>query len=300
MASTATTINEALVDQRVCEALRHILPVLNAFSYVIEEDDKINGDSVYVPLATDPTVCDKTAGTFVTATGGVAGTKVTFNKFRGAGWDAVESTLSSRMLPQYWADKAAGAVYGVAKDVVDTALALITASNYGNTSADKYVVAPADFNQQHLANVWAAGSAKVKRQNRLFMMGTSLAAALFGSSNLALIYANAGNNFLESGKLPKFLSLDQMHYEDFPDNSEKLIGAIIGKAALAVAIARPGFFLKSGDGDIIDRRVITDADSGLSCMYTTKAGAGGTLSGEVALLFGVAKGQNSVVRVVKS
>lgn len=91
-----------------------------------------------------------------------------------------------------------------------------------------------------------------------------------------------------------------MHYEDFPSNSENLLGAVIGSGALAVAIARPGFFLQSGEGDIIDRRVITDPDSGLSCMYTSKASAGGTLSGEVALLFGVAKAQDAVVRVVSA
>jgi hypothetical protein len=33
-------------------------------------------------------------------------------------------------------------------------------------------------------------------------------------------------------------------------------------------------------------------------MYTVKADAGGTLSGEVAMLFGVAKAQDAVVRLL--
>jgi hypothetical protein len=73
---------------------------------------------------------------------------------------------------------------------------------------------------------------------------------------------------------------------------------VIGKAAIAIAIARAGFFLNAGDGNIVDRRVISDPQSGLSAMLTTKADAGGTLSGEVAMLFGVAKAQNAVVRLL--
>ena len=115
-----------------------------------------------------------------------------------------------------------------------------------------------------------------------------------------MIYASAGNNFLASGQLPQFLDLNQMHYADMPSNSENLGGAIFGRAAIAVGLARPGFFLQSGEGDIVDRRVITEPDSGLSAMYTVKASAGGILSGEVAILYGASKAQDAVVRLVSA
>lgn len=300
MATTMSNINEALVDNRVVEALRQVLPLFRAFSYLIEEDDRTASDTTIVPLATDPTVGDKTAGTFVSAGGTLAGTTVTYNKFRGAAWDAIEGTIRASLLPAYWADKAAGAVYGVAKDVIDYALSLITAANFGNASTDKLVCAPADFGQADAAELWGKGVAKAKRQSRFFMMNTAYAASVFGDSQLALINATAGSNAIQTGILPNFLGLTQAHYADFPTNSENLGGAIIGQAALAVAIARPGFFLNAGDGDIIERRIITEPDSGLSCMYTTKASAGGTLSGEVALLYGASKGQNSVVRLLSA
>lgn len=298
MASTISGINEALVDKQVVEALKHMLPVLRAFSYVIEQDDRITSDTVNVPLSTDPTVGDKTAGTFKTADGALAGTTVTYNRFRAAGWDAVETTMRPSLFAQYWADKAAGAVYGCAKDVIDYALSLITIANFGDADADKLVVAPADFGQNDAALLWERATTKIKRQKKTFMMNTAYAGSLFGSSNLALIYASAGNNFLASGQIPQFLDLNQMHYADFPANSQNLGGAVIGSAALALAIARPSMLMGAGEGNIVERRVITEPDSGLSAMYTTKADAGGTISGEVAILYGAAKGQNSIVRLV--
>jgi len=300
MPSTISGINEALVDEKIHEALKHVLPLLSAFSYVIEQDDRIQNDTVQVPLATDPTVGTKTAGTFVAADGALTAATVTYNRFRGAGWDATESLMRGSLLEQYWADKAAGAVYGVAKDAIDFALALVTKANYGDADADKLIVAPADFGQDDAALLWSKATTKIKRQSKVFMMNTPYAAQLFGNSNLALIYASAGNNFLQSGQLPQFLDLNQMHYADMPSNSENLGGAIIGRAAIAVGLARPGFFLQSGEGNIVERRIITESDSGLSAMYTIKADAGGTLSGEVAMLYGASKAQDSIVRLVSA
>lgn len=298
MASTISNINTALVDERVVEALKSILPLFSAFSYQIELNDAIASDVVRVPLAVDPTVATKTPGTFLTATGSLTGVDVTVNNFRGAAWDATEGTMRPSLLPGYWADKAAGAVYGVAKDVIDTALALVTAANFGNTAADKMVVAPADFGQADAAEAWKLATKKIKRQGKTMLLNTDYASALFGGSQLALIYAQAGENFIKSGMLPQFLGLNQMHYNDLPANSENLGGAVIGRAALAVALVRPSMLMAAGEGNIVDRRVITEPDSGLSALYTMKADAGGTISGEICLQFGVAKGQDSVVRIV--
>lgn len=299
MASTIAGINEALVDEKIHEALKHVIPVLGAFSYVIEEDDRIIGDTTNVPLATDPTVATKTAGTLVSATGALAAATVTYNRFRGAGWDATEATMRASLLEQYWADKAAGAVYGVAKDLIDAALGLVTAANYDNVEGvDKLTVAPSDFDQASMAELWAIANNKIKRQSKTAILNTTFASAVFADSNLALIYGSAQDNYLSQGQLPRFLDLNQMHYADLPDNTEDLGGVVIGRAAIAIGIARPGFFLNSGEGDIVDRRIITDADSGISCMYTITASGGGKLNGEVALLSGIVKAQNSAVRLV--
>jgi len=298
MSSTISGINEAQVDARIIPALRSILPLLSMFSHVIEEEDRITSDTVQVPVAVDPTIGNKTAGTFVAAAGELAGATVTYNRFRGGGWDAVEGTMRASLLANYWLDKAEGAVYGAAKDIVDYVLALITAANFGNTDADKLIVAPADFGQLDAAQLWGKAKKKIKRQKQVFIMNTDFATALFGDSSMALINATSGKS-LESAALPNFLDMNQVHYSDFPTNSQNLGGAVIGSGALAVALAKPSMFIKSGDGDCDERRVITDPDSGISCMYTVKTSAGGTKSGEVTVLYGVATtGLGAVVRLV--
>jgi hypothetical protein len=75
---------------------------------------------------------------------------------------------------------------------------------------------------------------------------------------------------------------------------------VVGQAAIAIGIAQPSPLMASGEGNIVERRIISEPDSGLSVMLTVKADAGGTVSGEVALLFGVAKGQDSAVRLLSA
>jgi hypothetical protein len=298
MATTVSTINEALVDNRVVAALRTVVPLLKFFSYQIDLGEKTTSDVVYVPIATDPSVGNKTAGTFVTAGGTVAGTSVTLSRFRGAAWDATEGSMRSELLASYWADKAAGAVYVCAKDVIDYALTLVLKATYGDADADKLVIAPGDFGQEDLASLWGKGVAKIKNQTRNVLLNTAYAQNLFGTSQIALIYANAGNNFLSTGILPQMLGMNVAHYTDIPTNSEDLGGMVIGRAAILIATAKPSQLMASGEGNIKERRFITDADSGLTVQYTVKADAGGTLSGECAILYGCAAGQNAIVRLV--
>ena len=83
-----------------------------------------------------------------------------------------------------------------------------------------------------------------------------------------------------------------------PANGEALGGAVFGQAAIALACAPISPLAAAGQGDIVDRRVIIHAETGFSALYTMTASGGGTIKGELALMYGVAKGQNSVVRII--
>jgi hypothetical protein len=299
MASTISNINTALVDERVIAAMRYALPMTSLFSFGITADEKLKDEIVRVPIATDPSVATKTAGTMLTAGGTLAGTNVTLSSFRGAAWDATEGTISSAGLEKYWADKAAGAVYATVKDAVDAALALVTAANYGNTEGtDKLTKPTADFDQAELAKLWGYGLTKIKNQKRVLLLNTNYSASMLGQTAMAQVYAFAGENYLKSGKIPEFGGMQVMTYADLPANAENLGGVVLGQGALLLGTARPSILMESGDGNIADRRVITDPETGLSVLYTMKADAGGTITGEVAMLYGVAKGQDAVVRLV--
>jgi hypothetical protein len=298
MASTLTNLNEAQVDEMVVAALRDVLPALRAFSTVIEMEGAIQNDVRRVPIATDPSAQSKTAGTNPTANGTVVAVDVTLSAFYAASWDAVEGKMPAKLFPAYWADKIAGGIYSLGSQVVGAGLALITAANYGSTENEDFLTyAPADFGQTELGLLYAAAKTKIKSREMSFGMNPSFAGSLLGNSNLGVIFATGGNNFVSTGVVPALLGVPSWMYGAFPTNSQNLGAAMIGKGAIAVAVAPPATLANAGDGDIIDQRIITEPDSGLSVLYRSSASRGGSVTGSVELLYGVAVGQDAVVRV---
>lgn len=298
MASTLTNLNEAQVDEMVVAALRDVLPALRAFSTVIEMEGAIQNDVRRVPIATDPSAQSKTAGTNPTANGTVVAIDVTLSNFYAASWDATEGKMPRKLFPAYWADKIAGGVYSLGSQVVGAGLALITAANYGSTeNEDVLTVAPADFGQVELGLLYSAAKTKIKSREMSFGLNPAYAGSLLGNSNLGVIFANAGNNFVATGVVPQLMGVPSWMYGAFPTNSQNLGAAMIGKGAIAIAIAPPDTLANAGDGDLIEQRIITEPESGLSVLYRTSFARGGTVTGSVELLYGVAKGQDAVVRV---
>lgn len=301
MATTISTVNQSLVDSKVVAALRYFMPMLKAFSYQVESEGKIKNDVVYVPIATDPTAQSKTAGTRVTANGTVTGTSVTLSNHYAAGWDATEGSISPAMFGNYWADKAAGAVYALAKQVIDAALAVVTAANFGNDEGeDKLTVSAADFGANDLAKLWQYGATKIKQREVSLGLNASYAAALMGETSLAQVFATGGSNFIATGVLPTLIGMNTWAYPAFPANSENLGGAVFGRAAILVGCAPVAPLAAAGEGNIVERRIITDTDSGISVLYTMTADGAGTVNGECEMLYGVAKGQDAVVRLVSA
>jgi hypothetical protein len=208
--------------------------------------------------------------------------------------------MRSNLMPEYWADKAAGAVYVLGKQVVDAALALVTIANYGNTEADKYTKAVADFDQAALAEFIARGTAKIKQRERTMLLNTQYAFGVMGQSIMALAFGQAGQTVVTTGTLPDLMGVPAARYDALPTNSENLGGVILGKSALLVAVAPPDPLAAAGEGNIVQRRVITDPESGVSVLYTMTVDGGGKLWGECSLLYGVAKGQDAVVRLTSA
>jgi hypothetical protein len=303
MASTITNINWARVDQNVVSALRHGLPARDLFSMralTLEESESIENDIVHVPLATDPTLAVKTLGTAATGTGSLVAVDVTLGNPKAVGWDAIEGKMSGQLFQKYWEDKIAGGMYVLAKAVLDAGLALVTKANFGDVEGtDKLTVAPADFGQADLGLLWQYGATKIKQRSRSLILNAAYAGQIIGNTSLINLFATAsGKNAAETGILPMLIGHQTAAYPDMPANSESLGGAVFGQAAIALACAPISPLAQAGEGDIVDRRVITHAESGFSALYTMTAAGGGTIKGELALMYGAAKGQDSVVRIV--
>jgi hypothetical protein len=301
MATVLTNINWALVDEKINSALRFGLPNRDLFSMRVMklEDNAKENDVVRVLLGTDPTVASKTLGSTGAATGALTGVNVTLGTPRAATWSYVEGSITPEVFAADIADKIAGAMYGLSKAVLDAALAFITRANFGNTEDDKVICAPADFTIQQLGQLWAKGSKKIRQRARSLMLNADYAAAVMGNGSLASVFAQAsGTNPLATGILPELMGFPTATYADMPSNSEGLGGAVIGQAAIALAVAPIVSLMASGEGDIIDRRVVTHEDTGFAALYTLKGDGGGTVTAEVACMYGAAKGQDAVVRLV--
>jgi hypothetical protein len=296
MATTFATINQSLVDNAVVSALRSLKPMLSAFSYRPVTEGRIKSDIVYVPIATDPTAQSKTAGTAVTDNGTIAGTAVTLSNHYAAGWTANEGTMPASLFPAFWQDKIAGGVAALGKQVIDAGLALVTEANYGSTEGtDKLTIAIADFGLSDLTTLWQYAIAKIKGQRMSYGMNPAVAGAIFGESNIASAFAYNGTNYIQTGAVPQLLGMNTWMYGDFPNNnSEGMASAIFGQAAI-LACTAPIDDLIGVSGEIIERRNITDPETGIACTYTMYASGAGAVTGEVQLLYGVAKGQNAIV-----
>jgi hypothetical protein len=160
-------------------------------------------------------------------------------------------------------------------------------------------VAPADFGQADLGLLWQYGATKIKQRSRSLILNAAYAGQIIGNTSLINLFATAsGKNAAETGILPMLIGHQTAAYPDMPSNDESLGGAVFGQAAIALACAPISPLAQAGEGDIVDRRVITHAESGFSALYTMTAAGGGTIKGELALMYGAAKGQNSVVRIV--
>jgi hypothetical protein len=242
----------------------------------------------------------KTPGIASTSGGGAATTSVTLSTYRESSWQLNEGQVNSGRASILFAAMAAEATYALAKYVIDTALALVTATNYGNDTDDKLVVAAADFGQNDVAQLLIKAEAKKLGRVRSLLLNANYAGNLFGSS-LALMYATAGQNVFASGVLPPMLGMASYMYSALPTNSENLGGLVCDQGAIAVGMAAPEALVAAGEGNKISDTVVTDPDSQVVARYIRMADAdGGYHKGRVELIFGVAKVQDSIVRILSA
>jgi hypothetical protein len=295
MATTYSNINSARIDDAIQAALKNALVPMNAFSIGVSTEGMIQNDVVRVPVLTDATAQSKTLGTAVTADGVITGVNVTLATPKEAKFDLIAGAVPARQLQAYLEGLFAGAVYGIAKTVLDAALALVTAANY----ATKYQVSEGDFGQFHLAQIMKLAETKKLGRQRSLLLGAGYASELVGSSSLGLILATLGDQALKTAALPPLLGMTSYMYSGMPTNSENLGGAVIDKTAIAVAVSPIDQFVGAGEADCIMNRLVTEPDSGLTVNVKLVGDAdAGKISGIVSAMYGVAKVQDAIVRIV--
>lgn len=294
MATTFTGLSEAQIDDKIIGSIQAVLPMLSAFSTQLDHPEGlVQGNTYKVPVIGALTVGNKTAGTLVSAGGSLTAASVVASNFKGASFEAIEGTISKRVMGNWWGAQVAEATKAVAKAVVDGALGLVTSTNFATDVA----ITPASFSIDDLAAIRAAAKGKLKDMPAAFLCNATVASRLITLQQVVLALAIADNrNSLADGKIPGgVVGYQAYEYADMPTG---LNAAVIGQGALAVVAGAPEQLITSGEGDVAYRRIVTEPESGLSLQYTETVKSGGTVSCEIAVIYGAAKALDAAVRVV--
>ncbi len=295
MATTLSNLSIAGIEMAIQSALKNALVPINAFSIGVSTDGMRKDDVKRVPVLTDPTAQSKTLGTAITANGAVTGKDVTLNTPKEAAFDLIEGAVSASEAQTYAEGLAAGAVYSIAKDILDAAFALVTAANY----ATKHTVAAADFGMDDLGLLFQAAEDKKLGRTRSLILNAGYTAQLIGNSNLGLVLATLGDTALKTALLPSLMGMTSYMYSGLPTNSENLGGVVIDKTAIAIAVSPIEQLIGAGEANCMFNNRVTEPESGLTVNYKMVGDAdGGKIKGIVSVIYGVAKVQDALVRIV--
>ena len=299
MPTTITNLSTAELDDAIIQALHTVLPVFSAFSTRLNfERGLVLGSKIKVPVVGDLTVGNKTAGTLVSTSGSITGVDVTLDAFKGASWELAEGSIDAATAGEYWKGQIPVAVSKLAKTIVDAALANLTAANF---ATEVVVGATSTWTPATLAAIQTAADNKLLGGACNLLLGAEGANKLISLEQIVYAFAIAnGANTLASGQLPTALSgMPAYKYVGMP-TAGNMLGAVISPAAIGIAAGAPSQIIRSGEGNVVERRIVEDPESGFSVQYTEAVDAGGKITGEVAAIYGSAKATDRVVRVVSA
>jgi len=297
MATTLSNLSIAGIEMAIQQALKTALIPLNAFSLGINTAGMRLNDIKRVPVLGDPSAQVKTPGTAVTEDGTVTGVDVTLDTAREAAFSLIEGQVTASEAQAYAEGLASGAVYSIAKAVMDSAFALFTAANFST----KHVCPVSNFSSEDLGSLFQAAEKLKLGRNRSLILNAAYTSQLIGSSTLGLILATLGDAALKTAALPPLMGMSSYVYSGLPDNSENLGGIVTDKTAIAVALAPPEQLVNAGEANCIFNNRVSEPDSGVTVNYKMVGDAdGGKIKGIVTLFYGVDVVRDAAVRLVTS
>lgn len=291
MATTVSGLSEAQLDDQLITAIRSKLPFVELFSTRLDfaGEGLVKGNTYIVPVQGVMNVSDKTPGTLVASSGSLTGASVVANGFKGVSWSAAEGGISARLLANWFAQQIPLAVAQVGGAIVDAAIGLLTSTNFTQEVTD------AAFDLDTVAELRKAAHKKLKDMPGAFLCGPDVAAELSKVQPVAEILALVEkHNVYTDGRIPgSVIGYDAFEYRGW--GSTACDAAVVGKGAIALVAGAPEQIISAGSGNVVYRRLIEDPESGLTLQYTEAVDAGGTITGEVACVYGVAKATDNAV-----
>jgi hypothetical protein len=297
----ADTYSTTLVVQRTLDLLKWTYPMLSRITSDMSPEAASYGDAI-----TTRTVGAATVGTYNTSTGyavtnaTTTDVAVTMNahKFVEVGFNANVVASTRRRL---YDEQVEAAQNGLAKDLSDALLALITAANFTNTPIER------DEASFERADIIALGKAlteaKVPLVGRTLLLNPAYYAALAKDTTIvsALINNGAGAA-IASGKLPPVHGFELLEQGNLPSTGN-LTGFGYNRSALVLATRTPSDYASALPGAPAtgNVQIVTNPEDGFSVAMTQYVDhALGIAKWRIALMYGVAKGQVAAGTIVRS
>jgi len=234
MSNTLAGINLAQTAQRSLDVLVAQLPALSAFATDFSDEVAVEGSSVTTRVATQPTVGSLSTGYAANAQGATTTAKtITLGDVTGLVLGFTDSEWSKSSINLYDIFIRPG-VNAVANDMIDDALALLTAANFSQSAT----IAAAAMNHGKVVDLAKElTEANVPKMDRFLGLAPGHYAAL--AKDVKDTYAVGTSNVIQLNQLPPIAGMSVFEYTDIPDNSENLVGWAGGKQGILIAARQP-------------------------------------------------------------
>jgi hypothetical protein len=293
MSNAVTETGIELYSNKVIEGLTRGLAPLRAMSLNLTDELKAPGASIDVPLVSADAAADWNVSSNNFSRTAMTPKSVTLTKSTPviAGF-SVTAEQYAVLRPSWWEGKGKLNSQAVCDNILGKVAALITGANYGDTAADKAVVAQATFNQKVVARLRAAAIAKNLRLSRC-TLGLS---PMYFSILLGELDSNVygGREAVVGGAIPGLLGFEAV--VEIPQLS---IPGFIGQSdsiAIGSAVFRP---VSERPYDVV--REIVEPETGLVLtLVQYPDGATGSLSETVNCQVAVGVGnETALLRLVE-
>lgn len=258
MANSLAGINLAQIGQKSLAALLPRLAPLRAFTTDFSSDIAVSGGSVTTRVPTALTTGALTTGYAANAqTATTTAKTITLGAVKGLviGFTDEEWSKSSINLHNVFIRPGVNAI---ANGMIDDALALVTASNYG---AAAFTGAASTFDADDAADLATVlSTANVDRDGRFLMLSPSYYGYLAKDTAIQAAYAYGTNEAIRDNRIPRVHGMDVIEYTDIPSNAENLVGLCGGPEGIIIAARSPA--VPEGFPGMIE--TITDPESGFT------------------------------------
>ena len=260
MANTLTTMQARIFADSAISKFNQFLAPISAFSVGFNAEAARKGDTIRVPVF--PTV---TAGTY---NGSYSGTDQTITGVDISLTDHAQYSVAftDRELAESPADYFAGmgAQLGraVARKVLETVMAKITAANYGSATGDKLVVAEASFAATSVTSIRQKLAAKgIPAGDAALILSIGNYASLLNSNNV-LAYALGNSDAVSKGEINGIYGFQKaIESNIIPANAENLTGFACAKQALGVGMR---YLAPQSNVGLIDAGMVSEESSGVT------------------------------------